>query len=142
VSQRSYPCLAEPSAEEQKLTPNLRTRAALERLLDQIPRRPNLSEMMSGVQPQNQLLRPVQHGHSKAFAVMGVPDQKADSFLCHQRDRPEKSPNLRPADARYGGYYLSGSKLSFGEEESPALLLLWAKENSRWKVVAWAVEVP
>jgi len=142
VSQRSYPCLAEPSAEEEQLTPNLRTRAALERLADQIPRRANLSEMMSGVQPKNQLLRPVEHGYSKAFAVMGLPDQKADSFLCHQRDRPEKSPNLTPADARYGGFYLSGSTLSFGEEESPALLLLWARENSRWKVVAWAVEVP
>ncbi len=34
------------------------------------------------MQPLNDLLRPVQHENSKAFAIMAVPDQKADSFLC------------------------------------------------------------
>jgi len=142
VSQHSYPCLAEPSAGEEKLTPNFRIRAALERLLGQIPRRPNLSEMMTGVQPENELLRPVEHKNLKAFAIMAVPDQKADTFLCQQRDLPEKSPDLKPANAKYGAFYLSASRLSFGEEESPVLLLLWAREKSRWRVVAWAVEVP
>ena len=142
VSQRSYPCLAEPSAGEEKLTPNLRIRAALERLQGQIPRRPNLSEMMTGVQPENELLRPVEHKNVKAFAIMAVPDQKADTFLCQQRHLPEKAPDLKPASAQYGAFYLSASRLSFGDEESPALLLLWAREKSRWRVVAWAVEVP
>lgn len=45
-------------------------------------------------------------------------------------------------EAKYGGYYLSASRLHFGEEQSPALLLLWTKEQPGWKVVAWAVEVP
>jgi len=37
---------------------------------------------------------------------------------------------------------LSASRLNYGEEQSPALLLLWAKEGTGWKIVAWAVEVP
>jgi len=49
---------------------------------------------------------------------------------------------LKPVDAKYGTYYLSASRLNFGEEESPALLVLWATEKAGWKVVAWAVEVP
>ena len=142
VSGRSYPCLAAPSAAEKNLAPNLRIRAALERLLDRIPRQVNLSRMMSGVQPVNELLRPVEHENSTAFAIMAVPDQKADSFLCENRHLPGKSPELKTADARYDSFYLSASHFSFGEEESPALLLLWTKEKGSWRIMAWAVEVP
>ena len=73
---------------------------------------------------------------------MAVPDQKADSFLCHNRRLPEKTQELKPSEAKYGAYYLSASRLNFGEEQSPALLLLWTREEAAWKVVAWAVEVP
>jgi len=48
---------------------------------------------------------------------------------------------LKPADAKYGTYYVSASRLNYGEEQSPALLLLWTKEKDQWKVFAWAVEV-
>jgi hypothetical protein len=37
---------------------------------------------------------------------------------------------------------LSAARLNFGDEESPALLVLEAKEKSDWKIVAWAVEQP
>jgi len=74
---------------------------------------------------------------------MAVSDQTADSFLCQRRHLPEKTPLLRPSDAKYGTYYLSASRLNFGEEESPALLLLlWTQERDHWKVIAWSVEVP
>jgi len=73
---------------------------------------------------------------------MAVPDQMANSFLCQHRQLPEVTSDLNPADARYGAYYLSVSRLNYGEEQSPALLLLWAKEGTGWKIVAWAVEVP
>ena len=84
---------------------------------------------------QNQ--EPVANGRKK------VKDEIAkylDDMIASKR--PGKSVRMNPADARYGTYYLSASRLKFGEEESPALLLLWAKENTGWKVVAWAVEVP
>jgi len=73
---------------------------------------------------------------------MAVPDQMADSFLCRSHHLPAKTPVLRAGDAKYGTYYLSDSRLNYGEEESPALLLLWTNEKDQWKVVAWAVEVP
>jgi hypothetical protein len=98
--------------------------------------------MMSGLQPRNDLLPPVPQENSKAFAIMAVPDQMADSFLCQNRQSHQDAPNLKPADAKYGAYYLSASQLNYGQEESPALLLLWTKEGAGWKVVAWAVELP
>ena len=70
ASPRSYQCLAAPSAEQKKLTPIARIQSGLEQPLARIPSGANLSEMMSSVQPINDLLRPVQQENSKAFAIM------------------------------------------------------------------------
>jgi hypothetical protein len=142
ASQRSYECLPAPSADQKKLTPIARIQSALQQPLTRIPSSANLTEMMSGMEPLNDLLRPVQQENSKAFAIMAVPDQKADSFLCQYRQLPEGSAELKSGDAKYGAYYLSASRFNYGEEQSPALLLLWTKQTAGWKVVAWAVELP
>jgi hypothetical protein len=142
ASENSYECLAAPSEAEKKMKLLDRIQKALEKPLPRVPQGANLSDMMSSVQPVNELVRPVEQENSKAFAIMAVPDQMADSFLCQRRHLPEKTAVLKPSDAKYGAYYLSASRLKFGEEESPALLLLWTKEKDQWKVIAWAVEVP
>lgn len=142
ASQTSYQCLAPSSKDQKNLTPIARIQSGLQQPLARIASGGNLADMMSGLQPTNDLLRPVQQDNSKAYAIMAVPDQKANSFLCQHRHQPESSPELNPADAKYGTYYLSASRLNYGEEQSPALLLLWTKENAAWKVVAWAVELP
>ena len=142
ASHRSYQCLAAPSAEQGKLTPIARIQSGLQQPLARITSGANLSDMMSSMQPQNDLLRPIQQENSKAFAIMAVPDQKADSFLCQSRHLPERTPDLKPADAKYGTYYLTASRLNYGDEQSPALLLLWTREETTWKIVAWAVELP
>ena len=142
ASQTSYQCLAAPSKDQKNLTPTARIQSGLQEPLTKIPSDGNLADMMSGVQPTNDLLRPVQQENSKAYAIMAVPDQKAHSFLCQHRQQSESSSELNPADAKYGTYYLSASRLNYGEEQSPALLLLWTKEQSGWKVIAWAVELP
>ena len=142
ASPRSYQCLAGPSADQKKLTPTARIQSALKKPLARIPPGGNLSDMMSSVQPQNDLLRPVEQENSSAFAIMAVPDQKANGFLCQNRQSPDIAPELSPVDAKYGTYYLTACRLNYGEEQSPALLLLWNKEPAGWKVVAWAVELP
>jgi hypothetical protein len=124
------------------MNPEARIRQALARALDRIPAETKLDGILSATQPVNELLRPVQQENSKAFAMMAVPDQMANSFLCQNRQRPEETAELKLPDAKYGNYYLSAARLNFGDEESPALLLLWAKEQSDWKIVAWAVEQP
>jgi hypothetical protein len=142
VSKRSYQCLGSPFKGEESLEPAKRIVLVLHRVLKRVATGNNLSNLMSSVQPVNELLRPVEQADSQAFAIMAVPDQKADSFLCQNRQLPEKTQELSPEEATYGAYYLSASRLNFGEEQSPALLLLWTKEQAGWKIVAWAVEVP
>jgi hypothetical protein len=142
ISERSYKCLAAPSEGEKGMKPAYRIQESLKRVLSRVPQGASLSDMMLSVQPVNELVRPVEQENSKAFAIMTVPDQMADGFLCQNRLLPEKTALLTPADAKYGTYYLSASRLNYGEEQSPALLLLWTKEKDQWKVVAWAVELP
>jgi hypothetical protein len=142
VSERSYQCLAAPSGADKALKPADRIQKALANPLARVPQGKNLSDMMSGVQPVNELVRPVEQANSNRFAIMAVPDQMANSFLCQNRKLPEKTRELKPDDAKYGTYYLSANRLNYGEEESPALLLLWTREKDQWKIVAWAVEVP
>jgi len=143
ASERSYQCLGTAATEaEKKMKPIDRIRAGLERALSKIQPSASLSGMMSSVEPVNELVRPVEQENSKAFSVMAIPDQKADSYLCRKGHVPEKTPDLKPSDAKYGKAYLSASQFNFGDEESPTLLLLWSQERDRWKVVAWAIEVP
>jgi hypothetical protein len=142
ASQLSYQCLAAPSEDKKKMAPIARIQSALEKPLTRIPTGANLSDMMSSMQPVNDLLRPVQQENSEALAIMAVPEQMADSFLCQRRHLPESSPDLKPSDAKYGAYYLTASRFNYGEEQSPALLLLWTKEEAGWKIAAWAVELP
>jgi hypothetical protein len=143
VSQRSYQCLGASFTREQSPASQATAiRSALDRVLQRVATGNKLSNLMFSVQPANDLLRPVEQEDSQAFAIMAVPDQKADSFLCQNRRLPEKTQELNPGEATYGAYYLSASRLNFGEEKSPALLLLWTKEQPGWKVVAWAVELP
>jgi hypothetical protein len=142
VSERSYSCMAPPSPAEKKMAPADRIRVALGRPLEKIQNGPDLSKSMSSIQPVNELVRPVEHQNSNAFAIMAIPVQMADSFLCQNRQMAKEPPQLKKEDARYGAFYLSASQLHLGEEESPALLLLWGQEKERWKVIAWAVEVP
>jgi len=142
ASKRSYQCLSAPSESEKKLKAVERIQRGLEKPLTRVRQGKSLADMMSSVQPVNELVRPVEQENSKAFALMAVPDQMSKGFLCQQRQLPEKTPELQPGDAKYGTYYISASRLNYEEEESPALLLLWSKEKEQWKVVAWAVEVP
>jgi hypothetical protein len=142
VSQRSYQCLNPPSGTDKAMKPVARIQKALANVLTKVPQGPNLSAMMSSVQPVNELVRPVEQTNSAAFAIMAVPEQMADGFLCQSRRLPEKTPALKPSDAKYGAYYLSANRLNYGDAESPALLLLWTREKDQWKIVAWAVEVP
>jgi hypothetical protein len=142
LSQRSSQCLPAPTEDQKKLAPLARIQSGLEQPLNEIPSGKSLSDMMSSVQPVDDLVHPVEQDNSKAFAIMAVPDQMADSFLCENRHLPEEPLGLQPAEAKYGTYYLSASQFNYGEEQSPAFLLLWTKEKVRWKVVAWVVDAP
>lgn len=142
ASEISYACLTPSSGADKKLKPSQRIQASLDNLRQKMPEGKNISDAMTSVDPVNELVRPVEHENSKGFAIMAIPDQMADSFLCQKRKLGVKAPELEPGDAKYGKYYLSASQLDLGQEVSPALLLLWGNEKDHWRVISWSAEVP
>ncbi|MFI5224501.1 MAG: hypothetical protein ACHQX3_09740, partial [Nitrospirales bacterium] len=112
ASERSFQCLSAPSESESNVKPLDRIQKALKKVLARGPQTGSLSDMMSSVQPVNELVRPVEQQNSKAFAIMAVPDQMSESFLCHQRHVPDKTSVLQPSNAKYGTYYLSASRFN------------------------------
>jgi len=141
VSPRSYSCLGPAAESEKNLSSGVRIAAGLEKAIGKIPPGQNLADIMSKVEPVNELVRTVEQS-SSGFSIIAVPEQMVGGFLCENRGLAEKVPELKRENAKYGKYYVSASQLNYGEEQSPALLLLWAEEQDRWKVWAWAVEVP
>ena len=144
VSEYSYSCLTAPEpGQKVPAKPGDRVRAGLQRANDAIVPGKKLTDLSSAVEPVNELIRSVDHENSDAFAIMVVPNQMADGFLCEHRRPTPKSGDLKPADAVYGKYYATASRLNLRDEgQSPALILLWSQEKDRWKVSAWAIEVP
>ena len=71
ASPRSYQCLAPPSKDQKNLTPIARIQSGLQQPLTRIPSGANLADMMSSLQPTNDLLRPVQQENSKAYRDHG-----------------------------------------------------------------------
>jgi len=144
VSEQSYSC-AKDAAQGAKTPAQLgdQIRTGLKRVDDAMAPGKKLSDRMTAIDPVNELIRSVEHENANAFALMVVPDQMADGFLCEHRSKRSKGAELKPAAATYGKYYATASSLNLkDDEQSPTLILLWASEKDRWKVVAWAIEVP
>jgi hypothetical protein len=67
TSERLYQRLDAPSEAGKAMHPAERIRKELEMPLARIPDGPNLSDMMSGTQSVNELVRPVEHKNSRAL---------------------------------------------------------------------------
>jgi hypothetical protein len=144
VSERSFACLSAPQpGQGASSKPADRVRVGLQKANDNLVPGKKLTDLSTAVEPVNELIRSVDHDNSDAFAIMVVPDQMADGFQCEHRRPTAKSVDLKPADATYGKYYATASRLNLRDEgQSPALILLWSQDKDRWKVSAWAIEVP
>jgi len=80
------------------------------------------------------------NGPTDGFRNHGRAGPETYSFLCRRPQPHEDAPALKPADAKYGAYYLSASPLNHGDES--AALLLWTKEGANSKMIASVVELP
>jgi hypothetical protein len=147
LSSRSYACLAESGRpDRQNLSREAATRELQEafRLVGRAVGKRNLSKAIEPVVPSHELLRSVEHGEEKSFAVVEVPDALGEWFLCGQPGREAAPPalDLDPARNVYGHYYALVFRLRVPGGEPAVLQTLWALEEGRWKIVAWRTENP
>jgi hypothetical protein len=103
----------------------------------------HLRDAMEPVRPEHDDLVVVRNQGEGAFTVAAVPDHLAGLFLCDQES--SKNPYRVSADPKqkvYGNYYAVLFSLRTPGEHAAALTLLWAKENEKWKIIAYELLAP
>jgi hypothetical protein len=145
VSPKSYSCVnlylqegeTRKDTEEEKAK---RLREGLGRM-DQIVGRGSLDKLLSPVEFVHPDMRVVPHSQEAVFALGVVPDQIGDVFECS--DVVSDQEPVLPEDLTYGNYYATSFQFELAEGEGGQVLqLLWAKESSQWKVIAYRVILP
>lgn len=92
--------------------------------------RKSLQDYLQPVVPDDPKLKRVIHGNDNAYAIVLVPGAEAQSLSC---SKTKKLPSE-------GSYYGTVFRFRTTDGNDPATLyVLWANQNSAWKIVAWKV---
>ena len=89
------------------------------------------------------LLLLVKHPNESAFAVVAGPDHLGEGADCARRARGEEVENRETTTIRNSGnYFATGFQFRVERGRGASLVLVWAKENGEWKIVAYDVATP
>jgi len=142
LSPRSYVCLERSGDPTKKgLTPDQARKFihdGLQRVSVAVGQPKKLEEAIRPIAPHHDLLKLVSHSQEKAFSLVSVPDEIAETEVC---GNPKPSSSLAQGNSTYGHYYGATFQLKVpGQGEEPAALYtLWGLEDGRWTVIAWDV---
>ena len=88
-------------------------------------------------------VRLVKHSNSSAFVLASVPDHMAAVTECQERKPGEELYVPEPATGKvYGNFYAVGFRLRKTLGDSSVLWMVWARENSQWKVISYFIMTP
>jgi hypothetical protein len=104
----------------------------------------HLHDALEPVRPEHEDLQVVEHAGEHAYTLVAVPDYLVGAFLCDKRS--SKNPYVVADESgrqkNYGDYYAVLFTLRAPGDHPAALTLLWAKENGKWKIIAYEVMTP
>ena len=102
-----------------------------------------LSDVMEPVQPEHDDFKVLRSEGEGAYTVVAIPDYLSELFLC------DKESSNHPYDVSpdsktmaYGNYYATLFNLRTPGDHPAALTLLWARENQKWKIIAYELLAP
>lgn len=91
-----------------------------------------LDQWMAPLEPWDPRLLPVRHSTSAAFSLFKVPESLAEQDLACA---PAGNAAIKSKD-KYGKYYATVNRFRTSAGEwSPAILMIWTKEQGRWRIV-------
>jgi hypothetical protein len=147
-SERSHSCVSDYLPSEQR-APSSATeyaayiRTALTSVGQDIGPVQHLSDAVEPVRPEHDDLKTMRHDGDGAYTIVAVPDYLTELFLCDKESKRhpyDVSPD--PKGIVYGNYYATLFSMRTPGEHAAALTLLWAKENQKWKIIAYEVLAP
>lgn len=145
VSVKAYPCVEIfadiPRASDAREEPGPRLRRSLQSIADFVGDvdRDHLGDAIEGVVPRSEELKVLQQS-TDAYVLLSLPDGVAESLSC-AAPLEEREPVVTRGPLVYENYYGTSFRLKLIGEEPAAFLLIWARENDAWKVVAFDLVV-
>ena len=96
--------------------------------------------MIEAVEPIHPAVRVMDHADEKVFTLTSVPDALADAAECAARSGDITIPD--PMPPAYGNGFGTIVRFKTRAGEAPVLRLLWRKEDGRWRITSYGVELP
>jgi hypothetical protein len=80
------------------------------------------------------------HPDARVFSLISVPDALADAAECAVRAGGFTMPD--PMPLTYGNGFATTVRFKTRAGDAPVLRLLWRKEDGRWRITSYGVELP
>ena len=147
LSERSYACynlMRDPEQPEATSTADaaLKIRAAIERAGQEAGTAAGLDQLLSSVEPVHPAVHLLYHRYARTFALTSLPTALADAMDCATRAKGPQFTGVTGSGANYGTAFGMNVRVQAAGGEAPVLRLLWLKENGKWRIAAYDVEVP
>ena len=137
VSDRSLACVDTDDDPEDEVLSASAARRLLRDLMDatndEMGDRDNLTEAIDAVLPWDTAGGIVDHPFDGDFTMLEMADEDAEPYLCGPGVGGPGAP------VREGGYYGSLFRLRIAGDAGGVLGLLWQREDSNWRIVAYEV---
>jgi len=145
LSPRSYGCydLERDPALPASTSPQdagRKLRAALAASSAEIGTGRKLDQVIEAVEPFHPAVHVMDHADQKVFTLTGIPDALADAAECSARAASSTIPD--PMPPAYGNGFGTLVRFKTRAGEAPILRLLWRKEDGRWRITSYGVELP
>ncbi len=99
-----------------------------------------LNQVIEAVEPVHSAVRVMDHADEKVFTLTSLPDAIADAAECATRAGDITVPDPMPVS--YGNGFGTNVRFKTRAGEAPVLRLLWRKEDGRWRITSYGIELP
>jgi hypothetical protein len=98
----------------------------------------SLSDAIQGVQPWHGDLRIFPHPNQDAYVLTSGPDDMAREIHCDHRQAIREGSSI-PETSTRGPYYGTAFRIRAAGDHAPVFMLLWARDEARWRVISFNV---
>ena len=99
-----------------------------------------LEQVIEAVEPFHPSIRVMDHPDAKVFSLISVPDALADAAECSARAGGSTIPDPMPLE--YGKAFGTTVRFKTRAGDAPILRLLWRKQDDRWRITSYGIELP
>jgi hypothetical protein len=145
LSSKTYGCYdlergQEESASASPEDAGRKLRADLETSGKAIGAQRSLEAVIAAAEPFHPAIRVMDHPYARVFSLSSIPNALADAAECEARANGSTVPDPLPLE--YGNGFGTTVRFKTLSGDAPVLRMMWRRENGRWRITSYAVELP